>query len=154
MEIWESELVCGKWNNRYVRHSTISEDPEEYILCFSFLDMKHLLDIKPKGGIYIYSSSEFFTEEQEIDFKRLGKWLDFFELEPYGFKIVGKGDGAKPEITKGYHASGHASTSDIEQMIDQIDPDKIVPVHTEHPEWFKKRFDNAVIPEEGKLIKF
>ncbi len=29
--------------------------------------MKHLLDIKPNGGTYIYSACEAFSEEMEID---------------------------------------------------------------------------------------
>jgi hypothetical protein len=33
-----------------------------FILCFSFFDMKHLLDIKPEGGTYIYSACEAFNE--------------------------------------------------------------------------------------------
>ncbi len=41
----------------------IATAPESYILGFSFWDMKHLLDIKPSGGTYIYSSSEAYSEE-------------------------------------------------------------------------------------------
>ncbi|MCJ7445322.1 MAG: ribonuclease J, partial [Methanotrichaceae archaeon] len=48
---WESEL-----DNNRVNHIEISNNPQNYILCFSFYDLKHLLDIKPDGGSYIYSS--------------------------------------------------------------------------------------------------
>jgi ribonuclease J len=54
---WEQEVVQTNYGDRYVSHAEIRENPDSYILCFSFFDMKHLLDIKPDGGSYIYSSS-------------------------------------------------------------------------------------------------
>jgi len=151
---WETETVMDKWDDRYISHTKISNDPGEYVLCFSFFDLKHLLDIKPNGGAYIYSSSESFSEEQDIDFVRLWKWLKSFNMKSYGFTMVGDGTKAKPDFPSGYHASGHASEREIEEVIDKVDPDFIIPVHTEDSEWFKKRFDNTIIPEEGKPIKF
>jgi ribonuclease J len=115
--------------------------------------MKHLLDIKPDGGTYVYSSSEAWSEEQNVDFVRLGQWLDFFKMKSYGFSIVAKDDVLKPEFTKGYHASGHASMSDLEHVISEIDPEVIIPVHTENPTWFSK-FGKTAIPEEGKRYAF
>ncbi len=67
----------------------IAKAPEQYILCFSFWDVKHLLDIKPEGGTYIYSSSEAYTEEQVIDFERLWNWMKFFDLRVGGFSFGG-----------------------------------------------------------------
>jgi len=115
--------------------------------------MKHLLDIKPDGGTYVYSSSESHSEEQDYDFVKLGQWLDFFKMKPCGFSIVAKDGAPRPEFTKGYHASGHASMSDLEHVISEIDPDVIIPVHTENPTWFSK-FEQTVIPEEGKSYAF
>ena len=117
---WETEIIMKKWQDHYVSHTQISDNAESYILCLSLFDMKHLLDIKPNGGTYIYSSSESFSEEQNVDFVRLGQWLDFFKIEPYGFKIVVKDKGPEPEFEKGYHASGHASMSDLEHLISEI----------------------------------
>jgi ribonuclease J len=146
---WESEVVVGNWNQRYLKHTEIAERPEKFIMCLSFLDLKHLLDIKPSGGAYIYSSSEAFTEEDAIDFVRLARWLNFFNMGTYGFKIVGTGEEARPEFVKGFHSSGHASTNDLEQVISDIDPDVVIPVHTSNPEWFRK-FDKAVLLAEGE----
>jgi len=53
---WEQEVVQTNYGDRYVSHSEIRENPDNHILCLSFFDMKHLLDIKPDGGAYIYSS--------------------------------------------------------------------------------------------------
>ncbi len=149
---YETEVIMGELDKESVTHKQISKNPEKYILCFSFYDMKHLLDIKPDGGTYIYSSSEAFTEEQVFDFLRLWKWLDFFKFRIYGFKIVAEGGELRPDFVKGYHASGHASKSDLEWVIDEIDPDKVIPVHTTNHEWFVENFENVVVAEEGRRI--
>jgi ribonuclease J len=115
-------------------------------MCFSFFDMKHLLDIKPNGGNYIYSSCEAFNEEMEIDFKRLWHWLKRFNIDSCGFFLDENG---APCFEKRYHASGHASGEDITWAIDQIDPDCIVPIHTEARDWFAKSFENVVLVDEG-----
>jgi ribonuclease J len=148
---WETEVVKPLAGEMYVTPQEIHKAPERFILCFSFFDMNHLLDIKPEGGSYIYSSCEPFNEEMEIDFRRLWEWLVFFHIRPCGFgpqetlecEMV-------PVVDKHYHASGHASGTDIQWVIDQVDPDVIIPVHTERREWFAERFENLLLVEEGK----
>lgn len=148
---WEQEVVQPLYGDRYVTHTSIRENPDNYILCFSFFDMKHLLDIKPNDGTYIYSACEAFNEEMEIDFKRLWHWLKRFNINSCGFSLDEIG---LPCFEKRFHASGHASSEDITWAIDQIDPDYIVPIHTETREWFTKSFENVTIVEEGKVYKF
>lgn len=148
---WETEVVEARAGEQYVTHTEIRNNPAQYILCFSFFDMKHLLDIKPPAGAtYLYSSCEAFNEEMEIDFVRLGNWLDRFGITPYGFCINEKG---KPEFEPGYHASGHASREDIAWVIGQIDPDVIIPVHTMRREWFEENFEGVARVEEGVAWK-
>ncbi|AIY89256.1 MBL fold metallo-hydrolase RNA specificity domain-containing protein [Geoglobus acetivorans] len=142
---WEELVVRERWGDKYVDPADISRNPENYILCFSFYDMKHLLDIKPDGGTYIYSSSEAFSEEQEFDFLRLYNWLREFNLRVYGFKMVLKDGKLAPEFVRGYHASGHASKDDLRWIIEQVDPDVIIPVHTTNPEWFVENFYNVKV---------
>ena len=149
---WETGIIMANWKERYICPKDIMQDPSQYILCFSFFDLKHLLDIKPKGGSYIYSSSEAFSEEQSFDFIRLGHWLDFFKLKTYGFKLEKVDGNLYPIFEKGFHASGHASGEEIVGLIERVDPDIIIPVHTEKPIWFKERFDNVILPEEGASI--
>ncbi|MEM4616001.1 MAG: ribonuclease J [Archaeoglobaceae archaeon] len=150
---WETEVVMKNWENAYVDPVEINRDPESYILCFSFYDMKHLLDIKPSGGIYIYSSSEAHSEEQEFDFLRLQNWLKIFDFEIFGFEIVSEGGKLKPEFVKGYHASGHASKEDLRWIIERIDPEVLIPVHTENAEWFVENFENVKVMGNGESFK-
>jgi ribonuclease J len=68
---------------------------------------------------------------------------------------VGKEDGGmyNPTFDKRFHASGHASREDITWVIDQIDPDHIVPIHTEARDWFDKNFENVLLVNEGEQHK-
>lgn len=149
---WESEVVRTIAGEQYVSHTEIRNNPDQYILCFSFFDMNHLLDIKPPAGAtYLYSSCEAFNEEMEIDFVRLGHWLDRFGITPYGFSITTQG---KPEFDSRFHASGHASRDDLAWAIDQIDPDVIIPVHTMRREWFDENFEGVMRVKEGEACEF
>jgi ribonuclease J len=150
---WETEVVLEKWGAKYISPETVQKNPDKMILCFSLFDLKHLLDIKPESGGYVYSSSEAYTEEQEIDFIRLNEWLNFFEIEPYGFKMQEKDGELRPFFEKEYHASGHLSTNDLHETITEIDPDKLIPIHTEQSSWFNQ-FTSKVNINGNKPILF
>ena len=85
---WEDNFIKDELT--YIDPVSIARTPQHYILCFSLYEIKHLLDIKPNNGTYIYSSSEAFEEEAEFDFIRLNNWLKHFGFEVHGFKIVKK----------------------------------------------------------------
>jgi len=56
---------------------------------------------------------------------------------------------------KGYHASGHASVAELLKIVEDIDPEIVLPVHTEDSEFFVdnlKGYD-VVLAEEGKGIE-
>lgn len=150
---WESDVIDAQWGEKYVSHDKIAKAPGDFMLCFSLYDIKHLLDIKPDGGAYIYSSSEAFSEEQEIDFRRLEAWLNRFGLKPFGMHMEVEKGARVPKFDKGYHASGHISPEELVNAVNAIDPGKIIPVHTEDPGWFREQFGSRVVlPEEGKPI--
>ena len=152
---YEEWIVEHLHSDDLVRPSEVDDSPGDHLLSFSFFDMKHLIDIKPDGGHYIYSSSEAHNEEQVIDFVRLGRWLVRFGIEAHGFRI---GDDGKPvfESDDGpLHASGHVSADDLTSMIREIDPEVLIPVHTENPRWFKKAFSGerkVELPERYSTI--
>ncbi|MCD6369933.1 MAG: hypothetical protein J7L63_00325 [Thermoplasmata archaeon] len=135
----------------YVTPEEIRNNPENFVLAFSLTDMPNLLDIRPKGGTYIYSSTEALNEEQELDFVTLYNWLTKFNFQIRGFFRKG----GELVFEKGYHASGHASPEDIRKIIEIVDPDKIIPVHTLNPQWFKQEFGKAAeIIKNGQEISF
>ncbi len=147
---WEEKYLKNKEDINYLNPIDIAKEPNRYILCFSLYDLKNLLDIKPTNGTYIYSSSEAFEEESEFDFIRLGKWLEYFGFKIYGFKIVEEGGRLKPVYSRGFHASGHASQKDIRWAIETIDPDVIIPVHTDNPLWFVENFEKTNLLKDGE----
>jgi len=62
------------------------------------------------------------------------------------------GDPPKPEFVKGFYGSGHLSQNDLVKVIDEINPDKIIPIHTQQPEWFTDHFDNVSHVKNGVPI--
>ncbi|MGC9004956.1 MAG: MBL fold metallo-hydrolase RNA specificity domain-containing protein, partial [bacterium] len=146
---WEKKLK-EKFREKFVDHREIKKNPGDYILCLSFFDIKHLTDIfSEEGGIYIYSSSEAYTEEQKIDFERLKNWLDFLNLRPIGFYLESPG---KPTFPPGYHSSGHATKEDLFDIVRKIRPKYLIPVHTEKPKAYEELKDvTCMIWEDTNL---
>jgi ribonuclease J len=153
---WEKHLYTQyRRRGKCVHPDDIRQAQGDYILCFSFWDINKLIDIHPdKGGIYIYSSSEAFSEEQRIDVKRLKRWLKHFELSPVGIPSAKTGKVAPSE--QGLHCSGHASSSDLLKIVETINPEVLIPIHTEHPGSFANKLSSARkvrIPKIGAPIK-
>ncbi|TET43605.1 MAG: exonuclease, partial [Dehalococcoidia bacterium] len=153
---WEKELITHyKDKGKTVQPIDMRRDEGNYILCLSFWDINELIDIKPsKGGLYIYSSSEAIDEEQRFDIKRLRQWLDHFGLCPVGVPDPETGKVAEDE--QGFHSSGHASASELSELIEVINPRIVIPVHTERPELFLPKVgaqSQVIIPEIGQPIR-
>ncbi len=124
----------------------VRERLEEYVVYLNYYNVKDLADIKPRGGTYIHSASEAFGEEQEFDFVRLSNWLKHYNIEIVGFemrfdRMLGR---ERPFFVGNYHASGHLSPEELEKMIDTIDPDILIPVHTQNRAWFYERWGGRV----------
>ena len=114
----------------------IAKKPSDYMVVLNFYYFNMLVDLKPNNGVYIHSLSEPFNEEMEISYERMHNWLDHFDV-----KFVQS------------HCSGHINGSDLYEMIKAINPKKVFPIHTEHPDMFKK-LDMAIqIVEEGETYK-
>ncbi len=136
IEPWEQNLR-QQFDERLVSAQRVHSSPGDYILCFSFWDSKNLIDIDVRGGTYVYSSSEAYSEEQEQDFRRLRNWLAHFDIRSVGLpRDRGQSIASLPEEERGLHASGHASADDIMEFVRQISPRTVVPVHTENPGYF------------------
>jgi len=136
VQSWEKE-IHERFAGNFVTAREIREAPGGYILCLSYWDITNLIDLEPKGGTYIYSSSEAYNEEQRIDAQRLCNWLDHF-----GLKKVGGLPGAEQGP---YHASGHIDGPSLEGLIEEIGAERILPVHTERPEWFEEKWGERVV---------
>ena len=133
---------------RLLTPEAVARDPARFLLCLSFFDIKHLIDIAPPpGGLFVYSSSEAHGEEQRIDQGRLRHWLDRFGLRPLGL------DGGQ-----GLHASGHAGGPDLLRVVRGIAPRILIPIHTATPDFFSECLTTAethvLVPPPGAPIPF
>jgi len=108
---------------------------EKKVLCaIGFFSFTALIDMKPKpGAIYIHSASEPYNEEQQFDQVRINNWIKHFAMTQFQS-----------------HCSGHARGQDLLNVVKEIDPKILFPVHTEHPDAYHKVTKNLTIIEEGK----
>lgn len=125
---WERPFLKKAVNYDYVH-----ENESKLMLNLDLSSFTELVDVKPtKGGHFIHSMSEPFSEE-DVSIDVMDRWLQHFGLR---FHQI--------------HASGHCTTKDLTQIINEIQPEKLVPIHTEYPQLFKDLFkgtDIEVIPK-------
>ncbi|ACX52254.1 RNA-metabolising metallo-beta-lactamase [Ammonifex degensii KC4] len=147
---WEEELIARfgeRAPERLIDAARVKFAPQDFILCFSYYDFHALLDIEPEGGTYIYSSSEAYDEEMLMDHERVRNWINFFGFRLYG--TLGR-----DRERSGFHASGHIHGPGIEELVETVKPEVLIPVHTENREFFR-RFEGicrVVWPERGRAL--
>jgi ribonuclease J len=149
--------IFGDYQEKVVLADDIHNSQDEYILSFSFFDLNELPSIRPvKNSLYVFSSSEPHDEEQEIDFRRLHEWLRHFSMKSIGLPVETKGNWQIQENETGLHASGHACGTDLLDIAREINPEILIPVHSEQPEFYKKNLSgtsiNVIIPRPGGTI--
>lgn len=147
---WEKALLerfAARARERLVDAAKVRLAPGDFILCLSYYDFHALLDIAPRGGTYIYSSSEAFDEEMLLDHQRVENWIKFFGFELYGSL-------GRDRERSGLHASGHIHGPGLQELVETIAPEILIPVHTEDQEFFR-RFEGrarVVFPQRGKRL--
>ena len=148
-----------EYSGKVVLAKDVASNQQDFILCFSFWDLNELPSIQPRAGsLYVFSSSEPHNEEQEMDFWRLRHWLDHFGLRGFGLPVERRnGNWEIPEEEKGLHASGHACGPDLLRVAREIQPQVLIPVHTEKPEFYvdslNKSGINIILPTEGGTVE-
>jgi len=129
--------ICKDYDHKTVVASDVHRAQDEFIVCFSFWDLNELPSIQPRqGSLYVFSSSEPHDEEQEIDFRRLHRWLEHFEFKGFGLPVEVGDRWEIPEAERGLHASGHACGTDLLEIARKINPEILIPVHSEHPQYY------------------
>lgn len=133
---WEKTLQQN-YPNKIVDSYYVNAHQEELLLAASFFDMNEMVEIQPEpGSVYILSQSEPFNEEMEIDYSKLLNWLEICGLPLYQV-----------------HASGHINPVQLKQTIEEINPKKLYPIHTERPKllqtYIKDLKIEVVCPQDG-----
>ena len=125
----------------------VRANQDKFICCLSFWDVNELPYIRPvPGSVWISSNCEAFNEEMQIDERRLRNWLDRF-----GLQFIGGDAGHNSP----FHVSGHASGSDLMEIVRTVRPKMLIPVHTEHPEAYAEKLEGICevrLPAKGTPI--
>jgi len=154
LEKWE-DSIYNRYEHRSVGPKELRTNSADYILCFSYWDVNELIEIDPPpGAVYIYSSSEAFDEEQRFRYCKAKKLAGLLICRPVG--VPDARTGKVLESERGLHASGHIAGPDLLEIISTINPQFVIPVHTEKPEFFKQHIEpqRLLLPTKGIPITF
>ncbi len=124
-EKWEREFIGGENSLTY---KELQKSPEKFVVSMNLWEINQLADIKPEGAIWIKSTCEPFNEEMELDEERKKNWLSHFQIKEYFA-----------------HASGHASRTELIDIVKTISPKMLFPIHTENPSGFKNHLEGSGI---------
>jgi ribonuclease J len=124
---WErgfmDKLVTGQYVHNHQR---------DLVMDLGFYQFGELIDIKPRpGSHFIHSMSEPFSEE-DIEDQVMRNWLQHFGITFHQL-----------------HASGHLNRQELTNMITQICPNRVFPIHTEQPHLFQTLPYPVTIVQKG-----
>jgi ribonuclease J len=139
-EAWSAPIVCAE---------NVSEKPGDFILADSLWDLNDLPDLEGiSGGVYLFSNSRAYDDEQAADLDRLRNWVHWLGLD-----LVGDPDDMN---SPSLHASGHASGDELAEFARTVHPEILIPIHTENPDWWKETLRGSGVevrvPEYGREI--
>jgi ribonuclease J len=113
-EKWENQII-EQFKSKVVDVFDVSKQQCKTILALSFYDLEELVEIQPQAGsCYVLSASEPFNEEMVMDYERLVNWLCHYGLPQYHA-----------------HVSGHIMPLQLKATLEEINPARVFPVHTE-----------------------
>jgi ribonuclease J len=128
-------------NYPHITCKEIKKEPEKYLLYSDYFMMNELIDINPDPGstMFIHSQTDAFNEEMKLKDEKLNAWLKLFGITR----------------TESIHSSGHCHVNDLIRILEEINADNIIPVHTENPNTFKELGlnGNILLPNIGQVLK-
>ncbi len=85
---------------------------------------------------FVMSRSEPYNEESALGLDRLINWLILFKVPKY-YRV---------------HVSGHMPPEDYQKVLEAVNPRKVLPIHSEHPDLFEdfipsKYLDRVILPD-------
>jgi ribonuclease J len=137
---WE-RLVRERYARIIIGPKEVTARPGEVLLAFSLTDVADLLDLQlllgtRPGGVYLFSNSQAYDDEQMVDLVRLWNWTEHLGLRLVGLEPTVRGP--RGEVTQvkpvpGFHASGHAGQEELVRLVRDVRPGLLIPIHTEAP---------------------
>ena len=114
--------------HRYIKLQDLKNLKENFFLYITSIRDYYLIkkylppDMK---GVFISSNVDPYAEEYRTHKRTITN--DLLKIGVPSYRI---------------HASGHAKPHDIIRFVDELNPEKLIPIHTEHAEFFQKLFNN------------
>ncbi|MBI2140292.1 MBL fold metallo-hydrolase [Candidatus Woesearchaeota archaeon] len=129
---WEREFFSKKITFREIKAAQ-----KKYVMVMNFFKLMELVYIRPENADFIYSMAEHFYEGDDNEEMRqvVENWMAHFKVKFHKA-----------------HCSGHASREDLIQMVKTINPQIIIPIHTQHPKEFEKFHSKVLMPENEKTL--
>jgi len=132
---WERAFMGKMVNSEYVH-----EHQGDLVMDLDFYRFGELVDIRPaRNSHFIHSMSEPYSEE-DIEDAVMRNWLSHFGIRFHQL-----------------HASGHLNRDQLTDLMRYINPKRLFPVHTEHPELFgefaRELRSRVILPEMGAKYK-
>jgi ribonuclease J len=167
---WETNIDSTHYDNALTALD-IKKHPDRYVMMLSYYDLGQIFDIADKNGKipdswFIKAQCAPFSDEMELDEERFINWLKAFGI---GFNLgetpipngcIKKGcDKLRKRIERS-HVSGHASRSELKELIELVEPQVLIPIHTIYPELFMDIVQDietkikVILPEYGKTYTF
>ena len=128
--------ILEKHRKNGIRWDYINERRNEYVILFrpsALGPVKKYLDIAQ--AVWIYSMWPGYLEKSP-SLKRLKK---FFKDSGVKYKFI--------------HTSGHAKVADIKKLVNALNPETIIPIHSFHTEEFTKFFDNVRLVKDREVVE-
>ena len=127
---YEKEYIDMRRSSDHVVDSSFVHDNQRRLIYHTdFMQLTELVDIHPEpGSLFIRSKSEPFEEDDKQE-DVLKNWIEWLKLDFHQA-----------------HASGHASMEEIFSIVREIRPKVVIPVHTEHPDFFSRCSSSVSCP--------
>ncbi|MHA1351087.1 MAG: MBL fold metallo-hydrolase [Promethearchaeota archaeon] len=130
---WQEKIRQALHKNkkgfRFIKYNEINELKSKFFFYITSLQKNIIEKINPNlKGAFISSSIDPYTEEYIDNNRTLTRYFRQRGIPSY--KV---------------HASGHAMPHHLINFINSVNPKYLIPVHTEHPHFFKTFFKNSKI---------
>lgn len=155
-DLWETDYFS--WERKYIEHKNrvtldeLKKNPGAFIVSLSFSSLDDLIELEPpKDSYYLRLHPEPYTEELELQENVTINWLKAHNLfHEEQLPLFGEDSYNIPQA----HVTGHMSQEETTYLINRINPDVLIPIHTLYPEWFRDMFKGDVlIFERGEKLE-
>jgi ribonuclease J len=154
---WDNVKVIKKFGGNYYKKL---QDNKEYFNSFTsevFNNIVEIDDIKNNPQNYFLKISPWHIEKVlnyiEIDNSNIiySQWKGYLKEEFSDIDTVKLFENLQKNNNWVYaHTSGHADLKALKIFASSLNPNKLIPIHTEYKKDFAKHFDNVMILEDNE----